>query len=229
MVWVAAFGSPAGGRLSRLVYDEMKARLLRGDFQGGQPVSVEKIREEFDVSKQPVMEAFRLLAADGLMEIVPQVGTVVARYSTQDAVDFFRMFARFEGVIAETAAARVTPAGLLRLRTCAAGMHALEGVEAGVPRAQSYMTGNRDFHGLIHEAANSRIMVATSRRLWDLSDFLIMTVGPQDKMSTVLHGRNEEHDDILSAMEARDQHRARVAMEQHILGVAEMMLTLSAA
>lgn len=212
-----------GGRLSRRVYDGIKERLLRGDFAGGESLSVEQLRGDFGVSKQPVMEALRFLAADGLVEIVPQVGSVVAKYSAAEAVDFYMMFARFEGAIAEVAAQRATPAALVRLRAFAAGMHTLESSDDEVVRAQSYRTGNRQFHGLIHEMAQSAIMVATSRRLWDLSDFLITTAGPPNMMAPALGTRNDEHDAIVEAMEQSDSEGARMAMESHILEVVDLM------
>ena len=212
-----------GGRLSRRVYDGIKDRLLRGDFAGGESLSVEQLRGDFGVSKQPVMEALRLLAADGLVEIVPQIGSVVAKYSVADAVDFYLMFARFEGAIAEVATRRATPASLIRLRAFAAGMHSLEASQDEIVRAQSYRTGNREFHGLIHAMAQSPLMVATSRRLWDLSDFLIATVGPSNMMAPVLGSRNHEHDTIVDAMEDGDSDAARVAMEHHIFTVVDLM------
>ncbi len=215
--------STVGGRLSRQVYDEVKDRLLRGDYAGGEPLSVDEIRGRFGVSKQPVMEALRLLAADGLVDIVPQVGSVAAKYSAQDAVDFYRMFARFESVIAEVAAVRATSAGLARLRAVAAGMHTLEESADPEVRSQSYRTGNREFHALIHELSASPIMVATSRRLWDLSDFLIATAGPRHAMSPVLVHRNGEHDAILAALGVRDAAAAGRAMEDHILGVIDLL------
>jgi DNA-binding GntR family transcriptional regulator len=45
------------------------------------------------VSKHPVIEALRFLSADGLVEIVPQVGSTAMTYSLQDVADFFEMFA----------------------------------------------------------------------------------------------------------------------------------------
>ena len=138
-------GPGTGGRLSRRVYDGIKERLLGGEFAGGESLSVEQLRGDFGVSKQPVMEALRLLAADGMVEILPQVGSVVASYSTAEAVDFYKMFARFEGAITEVAAERADPMSLIRLRAFADGMHGLESQQDSATRAQSYRPGTGSF------------------------------------------------------------------------------------
>ena len=60
-----------GGRLLGRIYEAIQNRLLEGEYPAGTKLSVEAIRAEFGVSKQPVMEALRLLSADGLVEIFP--------------------------------------------------------------------------------------------------------------------------------------------------------------
>lgn len=211
------------GRLSRQVYDVLKDRLLSGDLAAGSAVSVEVFRSEFGVSKQPVMEAARLLSADGLLEITPQVGISVAKYSVDETADFFRMFARFEGSIAEIAAERATARGVDRLRRHAVSMHSLETLGTRRERASAYRVGNRTFHELVHEMAQSPLMVATSRRLWDLSDFLIATSGAPDAMAGVVESRNEQHDRIVEALSTGDAAGAREAMERHIVDVVAVL------
>ncbi len=214
---------PLAGRLSRHVYETLRDRLLSGDLAAGSALSVEAVRSELGVSKQPVMEAARLLAADGLLEITPQVGIAVSKYSIEETADFFRMFARFEGSIAEIAGERATRRSVELLRTQATSMHSLELLTSPSERAAAYRIGNRAFHELVHEMADSPLMAATSRRLWDLSDFLIATSGAPNAMSGVLDSRNVEHDEIVDALDRGDPSAARHAMETHIVGVVGVL------
>jgi DNA-binding GntR family transcriptional regulator len=66
-------------------------------------------------------------------------------------------------------------------------------------------------------------MVATSRRLWDLSDFLIATSGAPNAMAGVLDARNCQHDEIVEALSRHDPAGARDAMERHILDVVAVL------
>src|SRR4029450_8822754 len=62
----------SGARLSAVLYDTLKSRLLEGVYAAGDRIVVEQVRQEFQVSKQPVMDALRRLAADRLLASIPQ-------------------------------------------------------------------------------------------------------------------------------------------------------------
>src|SRR5580698_6003257 len=78
----------SGRRLAPVVYDLLKERLLAGEFQAGERLSVESLKAEFAVSKQPVMDALRRLSSEGLVEIIPQVGCRVPAHGSADVTDF---------------------------------------------------------------------------------------------------------------------------------------------
>lgn len=203
-------------RLGAWLYDEVKTQLLEGRYASGARLSVEEIRVEFGVSKQPVMEAMRRLSSDGLVRISPQVGCEVAQYAPIEISDFFRLFGSFEAAIAEVAAERRSPAQLLALDEVSRRVLALRDLTDPGQRTHSYRLLNREFHGVIHEMSQSSIMVEASRRMWDLSDFLINTTGLAQSMDEGLDDRQHDHDRIRDALAAGDGAAARREMEQHI-------------
>ena len=203
-------------RLGAWLYEELKSQLLEGRYAAGERLSVEDIRLQFGVSKQPVMEAMRRLASDGLVRITPQVGCEVASYEPLEVADFFRLFGSFEAAIAEVAAERRTAEQLQALDEVSRRVDALGEVADPVQRVHAYRLLNREFHGVIHEMAQSTIMVEASQRMWDLSDFLINTTGLATSMDTGLDHRQQDHDRIRDALAAGDGAAARREMEQHI-------------
>ena len=84
----------SGRRLAPVVYDLLKDRLLEGEYQSGERLSVESLKAEFGVSKQPVMEALRRLSSEGLVEIIPQVGCRVPVYDGADVDRLLRHLRR---------------------------------------------------------------------------------------------------------------------------------------
>ena len=212
-----------GSRLNHAVYDQLKERLLEGRFTAGERLSTEALRTEFGVSKQPVMEALRRLAGDGLIEVVPQVGSRVATYSPREVSDFFVMFGGFEGTIAGIAALRRTPRQLDELERISSQIGALRSSPDTRDRAHGYRTLNRRFHHAIHDMAHSRIMAETSRRMWDLSDFLINTSDVPQPFSAALDGRHADHERIRAALQAGSQEAARAEMEHHIVGTVDVI------
>ena len=206
-----------GQRLGQVILDELKERLLSGRYPAGSRISIEDVKAEFGVSKQPVMDAMRRLEATGLVQIVPQSGCRVAAYTTQEILDFFNLFGRFEGEIAAAAATRRTDAQLVQLDGVWQRIADLESSDDTAARSRGYRFLNREFHLVIHQMAHSRVMAELSERMWDMSDFFINTIGGPEPLSEAVADRNHDHDVIRSAIRSRRAEIARVAMQSHIV------------
>jgi len=77
---------------------------------------------------------------------------------------------------------------------------------------------NREYHLVLHRMSHSRLMADLSKQMWDLSDFLVTTIGGIERLSDSLHHRNHDHDVIRIAVRSRNPDVARAAMESHIVG-----------
>jgi DNA-binding GntR family transcriptional regulator len=213
-----ALAARRGRRLSKVVLDELKERLLAGEYPVGSRISIEEVKAEFGVSKQPVMEAMRRLEATGIVEIVPQSGCRVAHYSVQEIKDFFHLFGRMEGEIAAAAAVRRSDAQLAEMDTAWQRSEYLEKLDDPEARSGGYRLLNREFHLVIHRMSHSSIMADLSERMWDLSDFFINTIAGARLLSESLTDRNRDHDVIRAAIRSRNPEVARVAMTSHVVG-----------
>jgi DNA-binding GntR family transcriptional regulator len=214
---------PNARGLGSLVYAQIKERLLEGVFAAGERLQVEALKTEFQVSKQPVMEALRRLSGEGLVEIIPQVGCQVCSYPPQEVEDFFRLFGAMEGTVTEIAADRRTDAQLARLAAVESRIDALRSLDDPTERSRGYRAHNRAFHGVVHEMAGSPIMAANVQRMWDMSDFLINTNGVLTPLSHALEQRHADHQRILEALRARDGAAARKETETHIVSTLEII------
>jgi DNA-binding GntR family transcriptional regulator len=203
-------------RLGELAQQEIEGRLLDGIYAPGQKLVVEELSAEFEVSRQPIMEALRVLSAEGLVTIIPQVGCRVASYDAQEVRDFFALFATMEGAVAALAATRRTDADLRALNEISARIGALLDEEDLTERAHSYRIRNREFHAQIHAMADSAIIADLSRRMWNLSDFLINTAELTNPLHSIAR-RHLDHQSVQHALEAKDGELARRTMEDHIL------------
>jgi DNA-binding GntR family transcriptional regulator len=210
-------------RLGTVAYRQIKEQLLEGRWAAGERLSVEMLKSALGVSKQPIMEALRRLSADGLVEIVPQVGCRVASYSPSDVADFFTLFGAFEGAIGAVAAQRRTVADLAELDEVHARIGHLCGERDAGVRSHGYRVFNREFHGVIHRMARSDMVEEMSLRMWDLSDFLINTAGVPQPLSSALDSRHADHEEIRRALVAGDAIRARAATERHIISTVDII------
>ena len=213
----------SGKRLAPLIYDLLKDRLLEGAYHAGERLPVEALKAEFDVSKQPIMDALRRLASDGLVEIIPQVGCRIPVHEPQDVTDFFAVFGGMEGAVAGVAALRGTPGQLAELTAVNASIGELADDPDPSVRAHQYRVLNRQFHAIVHTMAHSPVVAEISRRMWDMSDLLISTSGVPQPLASSVPGRHDDHEQIIAALRERDQARAKDEMEAHIVGTVALI------
>ena len=211
-------------RLAPVVYDLLKDRLLEGEFQAGERLSVEALKAEFGVSKQPIMEALHRLSSEGLVEIIPQVGCRIPVYDSADVRTSSPSSAAWK---APSPTSR--PSGALQdqVEELAAVNDKIRQLIADPDpsaRAHGYRVLNRRFHGIIHDMTHSAVVAGISRRMWDMSDPMINTSGIPQPLASAVPARHDDHELIIRALRERDQ-AARQAMENHITGTVAIINT----
>lgn len=87
------------------IYDDLRRRILSASLEPGASLSESRIAEDYGVSRTPVREAFKKLAEDGFLEVVPQVGSFVARIDLRAVRDSHFIRETLECRIVELAAA----------------------------------------------------------------------------------------------------------------------------
>ncbi|WP_052460777.1 GntR family transcriptional regulator [Microbacterium gorillae] len=151
-------------RLAEHIFLTVRTRILAGEYPPGSALSVEDLGAEFDTSRQPVMDAMRRLAGAWLVDIIPQVGCRVAKYSLQESVDLIHVTAQFEGEVAALAARRGTDEQMEQLRLCNERMQQTSDSADLIPQA-------REMHELILAAAHSEGVARASAQLWEFGHF----------------------------------------------------------
>lgn len=84
----------------------LEERLITGEYQFGQSLSIYTLATQFAASRQPVAAAVLYLRSVGYLEVIPQVGCRVVSPPPEEVLDFYALFARTEGLIARLAAER---------------------------------------------------------------------------------------------------------------------------
>jgi DNA-binding GntR family transcriptional regulator len=202
------------------IYDLLVQRLVSARYAFGERVLVRELATEFGVSRQPIMTALNWLAADGFVRIIPQVGCQVISPDRNAIADFYLMFQRMEGLLAELAAARRTDQQLAELReqqrrivSMAADQEALR---------EHYAELNRNFHQTIAAMADSALVEEKQSANFNMSDFFINHAIGFDTLGA---GVAQEHEPIIDAIARREPSGARRAAEQHIASVSAAILT----
>lgn len=85
------------------IANALRDDILTGKFKGGDQLLEDSLKDEFDISRTPLREAFRVLEKQGLVEILPRRGTFVKRITRQDIEENFPVRAILEGLAARLA------------------------------------------------------------------------------------------------------------------------------
>ena len=201
------------GMRAEYAYTHIKRLILEGHFRGGDRLDVNSFVRQLEVSRQPVVRALARLADEKLVEVVPQVGCWVARVSTEEIGDFFRLFAATEALVAELAAARHAAVDLVRLRSIDARIGAL--LATGEDDVHAYRMLNREFHGQVHAMAHSTLLHDAAAGMWDRCDFFLSTLG-RNLIALRIPDSHREHAELISALERRAAPVAKRIMGNHI-------------
>jgi DNA-binding GntR family transcriptional regulator len=118
-------GIPAGHQpLSQTVADWLAQRIISGEAAPGERLTEPRIAQLAGVSRSPVREALRILARDGLVEILPRLGAQVAAIGVDDARGLYACRMLLEPSCARLAVEALTPPDVLELDAIRAAMEA---------------------------------------------------------------------------------------------------------
>lgn len=196
------------------LHAQLADEIVRGALPPGSSLDETELARRFEVSRTPVREAIRQLAASGLIEARPHRGAVVARPSEARLADMFEMMAELEALCARNAAERMTGPERRFLESVHEEFRGLTHV--GDP--QRFHEVNESFHGAIYSGAHNSYLaemtVATRSRVQPYRRAQFRNLGRLAKSHL-------EHDRVVQAIMRGDREQAASAMHAHIVTVWE--------
>ncbi len=202
---------------SEKAYVSIRNRLLGGEFPAGSRLSESELSESCGVSRTPVREALRRLAQEYFVRIEPNRGAFVIDWSRDDIMDMFEMRSMMEGLTARKAAER---ASMAQIDLMKAIIKRIDDVaEGGGPEMRdSFLTLNRQFHDTIFEASGSPKLTEIISRF--VEQAVIVRTAAQYSAYDIVRS-NQQHKELLSAIEKRNGMLAEIIMRSHILTAGE--------
>lgn len=189
--------------------DSIENDIVEGRLRPRDRLDEVRLAERYGVSRTPIREALRHLAASGLIELRPHRGAVVAEIGPVRLVEMFEVMAELEAMCGRLAARRMSRADHRQLRLCHERC-----IEAARRESyDDYFYENVRFHATVYEAAGNRFLAehaaSLSRRLQPYRR-LQLRVGNRMAISLA------EHERIVVALAAADAERAAAALRSHV-------------
>jgi len=210
---------------SERAYEYVQHRILDGTYAMGSKLVEDRLAREAGVSRTPIREALRRLAADGLVVVEPHCGARVASIARSELLEIYSLRAALESQVAARACLHMDYATLDKLEGLAEDMERLagegNGQELSAESVRCLIDLNGEFHGLLVERARSPWHAKSLFKLLQIP-LMYRTIGmytPQELARSQGH-----HREIIAAFVARDPEWAASTMRSHILAARATLL-----
>ncbi len=212
----------AGMTLAESLRQKLEGAIAAGHLEPGSRLDEQEIAQRFGVSRTPVREAFRLMAANNLVELRGRQGATVRAIKAQALIEMFQVMAELEGLCARLAARRVSQAWGDEISEI--HQRLISASETG--GIDLFYDINQEFHEAIYEASRNAFLADQTRKLRNQVAAYRRRV---TRMPNRIADTIREHEAIMQAILAHDAERAHSAMRDHVNLLGDNLLDFLAA
>ncbi len=195
--------------LRDIVQERMRNAIIEGHFAPGERLVERPLCEQLGVSRTVVRETIRFLEAEGLVEIMPNRGPIVATLDWDQARQIYDIRRQLEGAAAAICAESHGPEFADRL---SAALRALEGTLQDTTWAELLQATTQLYEVIFMEAGHSVAWNIVQRLNGRISRLRALTLSVKDREQSGISHMTAIHDAILS----KDPIAARRAVNAHI-------------
>ena len=191
------------------VTQRLRQLLVEGRIAPGAKLNERELCEQMKVSRTPLREAIKTLAAEGLVELLPNRGAIAVELGEDDILNTFEVMAGLEGLSGELAAQRITPEELAEIEA----MH--YEMKAAYTRRDlsAYYRLNAAIHRAFNAAARNPVLTATYQQVnARLQALRFRSNQDGEKWARAM----QEHDRMIEALQKRDGAALRAELVAHL-------------
>lgn len=191
------------------VAERLRGRIFAHELEPGSWIDEQALAEAYGISRTPLREALKVLAAEGLVTLKPRRGCYVTELSTQDLDDIFPVIGLLESRCAYIAAEKATQADLRRLEA----IHWRLEQHAAENDVDAFFNANQDFHLAVQEVSGNRWLMQV---IDDLRKVLKLVRHDSLLRAGRLEQSLEEHRAIMAAIRSGDAVQSEARMREHL-------------
>lgn len=187
------------------VYEDLKKKIILLDLRPGTVIREKELMETYGLSRTPIREAFIRLEMNGLVRIVPHIGTFVEEISFQKLKEVFEVRSCLVGLTGKLAAERITEDEMQAIRTRIDLMKAAHD-------NKTLIRLDREIHGIINHACKNDVLVNFVNGLLDQVVRIGAFSGTTENYWIDLV---EEFEEIAKALDQHDGEATAHLLEKH--------------
>ncbi len=200
--------------LHGVLVGRLRDLINEGDLPPGLRLTEKDLCARFGVSRTPLREALKVLAGEGLVELLPNRGARVAKLTPDDVEEIFPVMAQLEALAGELACRHASEEELAEIRA----LHYQMVLHHQRRELQPYFALNQQIHEKILEAARNATLAGMSR---SLSGRVRRARYIADMSEAAWAEAVAQHEAMLEALLARDAARLAEVSRHHVLAKAE--------
>ncbi|MDH3228272.1 MAG: GntR family transcriptional regulator [Alphaproteobacteria bacterium] len=189
--------------------DRLRDMIVEGELAPGERIREQAVCDLLGLSRTPLREAMKVLAAEGLVMLQPNRGATVSDPSPADIADTFRVIGALEALAGELACERVKENEIAEIRV----LHYQMALHQTRGELREYFRLNQRIHETLVELSGNNVLIETHRQLGGRirrQRFVANRSG--DRWEQAM----EEHEQMLEALAARDGKRLAEVLRRHL-------------
>jgi DNA-binding GntR family transcriptional regulator len=197
--------------IKKEIYENLRYRIITNELRAGQQLYEKSLMEEYRIGRTPLREIFQELQRNGLIEIIPKLGTRVVSLDVRTLRDTIQLRRELEGLTAELAAVHIETEQFQRLKRL-------------LDRAAKVKTNSTDdlkklsnidmeFHGILYDASGNRQLKEIIESLLYKMSMYWFQVGFS---AAEFREQFDELAELLQAIKTKKSDKARKIMKRHI-------------
>lgn len=203
--------------LSKKVYHILKKEIIKGSLKPGSKVLEGRIADQIGISRTPVREAIRELAAEGFVTLSPNQGVIVRSLSIENIREVLQIHSVLEGLAARLSCEVINEENLKELENYVNKMEKLTNKKDPL----AYSEVDLKFHELIVNTCRNKRLIQMRKNISDQAQrYRISSLSIPRRLKESL----KEHRKILEAFKAKDPKKADSMNQQHIQNALKNIL-----
>ncbi|AMD02609.1 MULTISPECIES: GntR family transcriptional regulator [Halomonas] len=201
--------------LFREVADRIRDLIEHGELAPGERISEKQLCENFGVSRTPLREALKVLASEGLVELLPNRGARVKQLTYKMVKDTYDLMGALEGLSGELACQQISDEGI----TAICALHERMLVHYRNRELPEYFQVNQKIHESLLAASNNDVLLEMYNNLSQR----VKRVRYSKKMTDSYWRRAvQDHEEMIAALKKRDSKRLGQVLRDHLCNKLEV-------
>jgi len=198
--------------LSELVTERIIDWIIEGKIAMGEKLNTEDLAERLGVSRMPVREALKDMEKNGLVELIPYVGTRVVELKKEDIEEIYVLRICLEPVAAYYACEKITDNDIKKLEKIQRELKFIS--KENTLNARKIFTLNSEFHATLYKIADNKRLCNVISMLWDnLAFYKLIYATKYTESIDEAEKMLEEHQQYIELLKNRDSKGIKKSFE----------------